>query len=33
MIPLTIDNFAGFGWASHGIERALGRPVEIGAPR
>lgn len=26
--PLTIDNFAGFGGASCGIERALGRPVD-----
>lgn len=26
---LVVDNFAGFGGASTGIERAIGRPVDI----
>lgn len=29
MIELTIDNFAGGGGASHGIEKALGRPIDF----
>ena len=29
MRPLVIDNFAGGGGASTGIERALGRPVDV----
>lgn len=29
MLPLIIDNFAGGGGASTGIERAIGRPVDL----